>query len=221
APAVRASRTSPNTALKGCSLKASTRIGLLRPLLAVQVGFSFVVLFVAGLLLFTFQRLNHIDPGFAKEGVIVCRVEGKSLREGGDKARAIWQQLVDHVARLNGIQSASASSWALFRGWGWSERVRITGRKPDDFEPSYLGITPGFLRTMKIRLIAGRDFTPHDAEPEVPTTVIVNQAFLHRYFPDKDPVGQQFLRQGPNKTWIPQLIAGVAGDAKYNDLREP
>ncbi len=221
APALRASRTSPNTALKGCSLKASTRIGLLRPLLAVQVGFSFVVLFVAGLLLFTFQRLNHIDPGFAKEGVIVCRVEGKILREGGDKARNLWQQLVDHVGRLNGIQSASASGWALFRGWGWSEGVRIPGRKPDDFEPSYLGISPGFLGTMKIQLIAGRDFTPHDAEPEMPTMVIVNQAFVRRYYPHKYPVGRQFLRQGPNKTWIPQLIAGVAGDAKYNDLREP
>jgi hypothetical protein len=181
APALRASRRSPNTALKAGSGKTSLRIGLLQPLLAAQVGFSFVVLFVAGLLLFTFQRLNNLDPGFAKEGVVLCRVEGKGLHEG----------------------------------------VRIPGRKPDDFEPSYLSVSPGFLATMKIRLFAGRDFSPHDGEPKEPSVTIVNQAFVRRYFPDKDPVGQQFLRQGPNKTWIPQVIAGVAGDAKYNDLREP
>ncbi|MGA7412514.1 MAG: ABC transporter permease [Bryobacteraceae bacterium] len=219
APALRASRTTPNTALKAGSGKSSTRIGLLRPLLAIQVGFGFVVLFVAGLLLFTFQRLNHVDPGFAKEGVILCRVEAKGLREGGEKARVAWQQLLDRVGQLNGIQSASASSWALFRGWGWSDLVRVPGRKPDDYEPSYLSVSPRFLATMRIRLIAGRDFTPHDAEPETPTTVIVNQAFVRRYYPDKDPVGQQFTRQGSNKTWVPQVIAGVAGDAKYNDLR--
>jgi predicted permease len=219
-PALRASRTSPNTALKAGSLKSSTRIGMLRPLLAAQVGFSFVVLFVAGLLLFTFQRLNQMDPGFAKEGLLVCRVEEHSLREGTDKARVAWQQLVDRVGQLNGIQSASASSWALFQGWGWSEGVRIPGRKPDDFEPNYLSVSPGFLRTMKIRLIAGRDFNQHDAEQKQPTTVIVNQAFVRRYYPDKDPVGQQFLRQGENKTWVPQIIAGIAGDAKYNGLRE-
>jgi putative ABC transport system permease protein len=221
APALRASRTSPNTALKAGSGKASARIGLLRPLLAMQVGFSFVVLFVAGLLLLTFQRLNHLDPGFSKEGVMLCRVEGKGLPENGDKARVIWQQLVERVGQLNGVQSVSASNWALFRGWGWSEGVRIPGRKPDDFEPSYLSVSPGFLATMKIPLLAGRDFTQHDAEPEVQSAVIVNRAFVHRYFPDKDPVGQQFSRQGPNKSWIPQLIAGVAGDAKYNDLRQP
>ncbi len=219
-PALRASRTSPNSALKAGSLKASTRIGMLRPLLAAQVGFSFVVLFVAGLLLFTFQRLNQMDPGFAKEGVLLCRIEGNSLREGGDKSRVAWQQLLDRVGQLNGIQSVSASAWALFQGWGWSEGVRIPGRKPDDFEPSYLSVSPGFLRTMKIRLIAGRDFNPHDAEQKEPTTVIVNQAFVRRFYPDKDPVGQQFLRQGENRTWIPQIISGVAGDAKYNALRE-
>ncbi len=219
APALRASRTSPNTALKTGSGKSSPRIGLLRPLLAVQVGFGFVVLFVAGLLLATFQRLNHLDPGFAK-GVILCQVEAKGLREGGDKARVAWQQVVDHVGQLSGIQSVSASSWALFRGWGWSERVRVPGRKPDDYEPSYLSVSPGFLGTMKIRLIAGRDFTSHDAEPVTPTMVIVNQAFVRRYYPDKQPVGEQFTRQGSDKTWIPQVIVGVAGDAKYNDLRE-
>jgi putative ABC transport system permease protein len=219
-PALRASRTSPNATLKTSGGRSSTRIDLLRPLLTVQVAFGFVVLFVAGLLLTTFQRLNHLDPGFAREGVILCQVEAKGLREGGEKARVAWQQLVDRVGQLNGIQSVSASSWALFRGWGWSEQVRVPGRKPDDYEPSYLSVSPGFLGTMRIRLITGRDFTQHDAEPETPTMVIVNQAFVRRYYPDKDPLGQQFLRQGSNKTWVKQVIAGVAGDAKYNDLRE-
>ncbi len=218
-PALRASRTSPNTALKSGSGRSSTRIGLLRPLLTVQVGFGFVVLFVAGLLLTTFQRLTHLDPGFAK-GVILCQVEAKGTREGGEKARVAWQQVVDHVGQLSGIQSVSASSWALFRGWGWSERVRVPGLKPDDYEPAYLSVSPGFLGTMKIRLVAGRDFTIHDAEPEMPTAVIVNQAFVRRYYSGREPVGQHFLRQGLNNTWIQQVIAGVAADAKYNDLRE-
>jgi putative ABC transport system permease protein len=219
-PALRASGTTPSGALKSGTLRASARIGLLRPLIAAQVGFSFVVLFVAGLLLVTFQKLNSMDLGFAKEGVVLCRVEARTLKKGGEKARIAWQQLAERVRQLNGVQAASTSMWALFQGWSWSENVRVPGRKPDGSSPNYLGVSPGFLETMQISLLSGRDFTYHDADPENPVNVIVNQAFVRRYFPGQSPLGMQFSRQEENKTWIPQVIVGIVRDARYNDLRE-
>jgi predicted permease len=221
-PALRASATTPGGALKSGTLKASARIGLLQPLIAAQVGFSFVVLFVAGLLLVTFQKLNSMDLGFAKDGVVLCRVEARSLENGGEKARVVWQQLAERFRRLNGVQAASTSMWALFQGWRWTEDIRIPGRKPepDERAPSYLGVSPGFLETMQIRLLSGRDFTEHDADPENPVSVIVNQAFVRRYFPGQSPLGLQFSREGQNKMWLPQVIVGIVSNAKYTDLRE-
>jgi len=219
-PALRASATTPSSALKSGTLRASARIGLLRPLIAAQVGFSFVVLFVAGLLLVTFQKLNTMELGFTKEDVVLCRVEALTLKKGGDKARVAWQQLAERVRQLDGVQSASTSMWALFQGWSWSENVRVPGRKPDGSSPNYLGVSPGFLETMQISLLSGRDFTYHDADPENPVNVIVNQAFVRRYFPGQSPLGMQFSRQEANQTWVPQVIVGVVRDARYNDLRE-
>lgn len=216
-PALRASATSPSSALKSGTLRSSARMGLLQPLIAAQVGFSFVVLFVAGLLLVTFHKLNTMDLGFAKEGVVLCRVEARSLEKGGDKSRAVWRRLTERVRQLDGVQAASTSQWALFQGWGWVEGVRIPGRKPDDRAPSYLAVSPGFFETMQIGLLSGREFTEHDTDPD---SVIVNQAFVRRYFPGQNALGLQFTRQGLSKTWLPQVIVGIVRDAKYNDLRE-
>ncbi|MGA8026881.1 MAG: ABC transporter permease [Bryobacteraceae bacterium] len=220
APAIRASTTSPNEALKTATVKSSNRIGLLRPLVAAQVGFSFIVLFVAGLLLISFDKLNHVDLGFAKEGVILFGIDAKDLRQQDEKARVLWLQLVGRVRELSGIQAAGTSGWALFAGGGWDNAIRVPGRKPDAFQPYYLEISPGFLETMRIPLLGGRDFDSQDSQPATPSSVLVNQAFARRYFPRTNAVGERFFRASDNNTWIPQMIVGVTGDTKYNDLRQ-
>jgi hypothetical protein len=74
---------------------------------------------------------------------------------------------------------------------------------------------------MRIPLAAGRDFEWRDAQPAVPSAVIVNESFARRYFGSESPMGKRFFRVDAGTTLVPQEVIGVARDAKYTSLREP
>lgn len=220
-PARRASRVSPNAALKADGARHSGGRGVLRPLVAGQVGLSFVVLFIAGLLLLSFYKLAHLDPGFAKDGLVVVDVQTTGLRRGEQTPHRVWAEVLESARRLPGVRAASLSGFGLFSGSGWTNGIRMPGRDADAYEPYYLGVSPGFFETMGLRLVEGRDFERRDAERETVTAVVVNQAFARRYFPAESPLGRHFSRVDHDQKLVDQEIVGLAGDAKYLNLREP
>jgi predicted permease len=220
APALRASAVSPNDALKSGSGKQTARIGLFRPLVAAQTAFSFLVLFVAGLFLASFAKLVRTDLGFDRNNLVVIEVEARDLRQGGQKGFAVWRQLLDRLKESPGVQSASLSGWGLFEGSSSKQNLRIPGRPVDAFEHHYLPISPRFLETMRIRLVGGRDFEWRDGQKESPSAVIVNESFARRNFPGESPLGKRFFQVGRGGTLIAQDIVGIAGDAKYDSVRD-
>lgn len=84
---------------------------MFRMLLSSQVGFSFMVLFVGGLLMLSFQKLTNVELGFSKEGVLLADIEGKVPE--GEKARLARVQLLDYVCGIPGVQWASISDSGL------------------------------------------------------------------------------------------------------------
>ena len=152
APALRASRVAPLGALRGGEPRATSRTGLPRPLVAVQVSFSLAILFVAGLLLLSFGRLANTDVGFAKDGVLLVRVDSRD-------------RLDPELARMaapccsNGFAACRASPTPVCRRGrcspkeGRSPVVRVAGHESDPFSPPHLPVSPGFFETMRIRLL--------------------------------------------------------------------
>jgi predicted permease len=187
---------------------------------SAQVGFSFVVLFLAGLMLLTFQNLARLDPGFDKTGLILFSFEARDSEKDPTRTPQLEQQLQDHVRRLNGVKSASFSSWSLFGGSRWSGRVRLPGREQDPRPVYYLTVSPRFFETMGIHMLDGRDFEPRDAELEELDAVIVNETFVRQFFPGEKPLGKNFGRVDPSEV-LPQEIVGIVRDAKYTSLRDP
>jgi predicted permease len=216
APALRASRVAPIGALRRGEPRATSRTGLPRPLVAVQVSFSLAILFVAGLLLLSFGRLVNTDVGFAREGVLLVRVDSRD-RLDPELARIAGLQLLERVRSVPGVSDASLSAWPLFSQGGMISRVRVARHESDTFSPPHLPVSPGFFETMRIRLIAGRDFVPSDSEPLEPTAVIVNEAFARRYFAVASPIGRVYERTGQPPP-VRQEIVGVVTDARH-DLR--
>jgi hypothetical protein len=80
-------------------------------------------------------------------------------------------------------------------------------------------ISPGFLDTMRMRLVSGRDLTARDTEHNPTSAVLVNQAFARHYFPSQDSVGQRFFTLNDSQQSVPHTIVGIVNDAKYKDLR--
>jgi predicted permease len=220
APALRASAVSPNEALKSGSGRHTAKIGSFRPLVAAQTAFGFVVLFVAGLCLLSFVKLVRTDLGFDPSNLTIVNIQANSPGQSDMRSPAAWEAMLERVRQIPGVESASLSRFSLFVGAGRNKSVRIPGQAIDAYDPWYLQISPGFLATMRISLVAGRDFEWRDARPELPSAVIVNESFARRYFPAQPALGQRFFRVDGGATLVAQEIIGVAADAKYTNIRE-
>ncbi len=235
-PALRASAVAPQEVLSrggaggvGGGGRHTARHGLGRWLVAAQVAFCFVVLFLAGLFLLTFRHLTTERLGFDQDNLVLIGAGAKELAQTTDHGRAAWLQLQEQLRERPGIGAVSFSAWSLFAGGGWSASVRVEGRPVDPIDAYLLSVSPRFFETMGIRLIGGREFTAQDGawrdrNDDAPRPAIVNEAFVRRYFPQvTEPLtrvlGQRFAFSN-GRQLIPQEIVGVVQDARYYSVRD-
>ncbi|HLK18105.1 MAG TPA: ADOP family duplicated permease, partial [Bryobacteraceae bacterium] len=217
APALRASSIAPQEALKAGGAKQSARIDLLRPLLASQVSFSFVVLFIGGILLLSFYRISGVDLGFSKDHVVLF-----DLFKQGDQVHSSAERLVNQVRAIPTVQAAAMSAPSLMGGdfvWIQTPGIRFPGRARESVSPVYLSVTPGFFETMRIPVLTGRGLEARDMKPGT-GAVVVNQEFARRYLAGENPLGKRFEQTGDDPAPISREIVGVVRDAKVNNLRE-
>jgi predicted permease len=116
---------------------------------------------------------------------------------------------------IRGVETVALAGFALMSGTGWNRTISINGGPPSPELIWLVNVSPGWLATMRIPLIDGRDFRTDDKSPKV---AIINQTFAKRYFPGQNPIGKSF---GNGHVKEPQEIIGVAGDARYTDMRGP
>jgi predicted permease len=179
-------------------------------LIAAQVAFCFLVLFVTGLFLATFDRLSNQPTGFSAERLLAVDAVAKP-----PQPTVFWYQIAGHLQTLPGVEKAALAAWPLLSGTGQNSFVAVNGAPPHPVLAYFLSVSPGWLDTMKIPLLAGRDFRAGDAYPGV---AIVNQAFAKEYFHGENPVGKSFERTSEGRSLE---IVGLVRDARYRNMREP
>jgi putative ABC transport system permease protein len=214
-PALRASRAMPAEVVALGDRHHTAGAGMARSLVAVQIGFSLMILFVAGLLLRSFDRLLAVDLGFRPDHLVLLTVESRDRLEPS-KAREVGRQLVARVQTLPGVESASVSGWALFRGWSNGSNVNVPGR--GSARSRRLAISPGFFRTMGIRILDGREFVPQDGGALDPMPVILNETFARKYLSGERAVGRRLTTTSRGEP-ITYEIVGVTADARDGSVR--
>jgi predicted permease len=208
-PALRASAVRPVAALKGGEDPQSPR-RLMRGAIALQVAFCFLVLFLSSLFVASFQRLQNRPLGFSTDRLLLLEtVAGKG------QLPVVWDQTAEALRALPGVKSVAISSWPLLGRIRINSEISINGAPPSPIPAWFLNVSPGWLSTMKIPLVSGRDFRLQDTSPGA---AIVNETFAKTFFPGQDPIGRTFER-GANQPI--NKIVGVTPDAPYNQLREP
>jgi predicted permease len=211
APALRASAIKPASALKGGEDPHSRR-RLMHALIAIQVAFCFVVLFVAGLFITTFEHLSHQPIGFSAERLLT--VDTVTVRP---EPAALWEQVAAHLRGEPGVETVALSEWPLLMGGSWNGFISINGAPPSNVPSLFLNVSPGWVGTMKIPLLGGRDFRANDASPNV---AVVNNAFAMQYFDGDNPIGKTFERRNPEGVSTRYQIVGLVGDTRYRNMRE-
>ena len=210
-PALRASSVKPAAALKGGD-DPHARRRVMHALIAVQVAFCFLVLFVAGLFVATFDRLTRQSTGFSSVRLVTLETLTPS-----PQPLVYWQQVAGRLQNVPGVEAVAISEWPLMTGESWQGFIGVHGGPPKQTASYFLRISPGWRNVMRIPLLAGRDFRESD---KLPGLAMVNRAFARLYFGEENPVGQSFdivSNEGPR---YPVQVVGLVGDARYRNMRE-
>jgi putative ABC transport system permease protein len=214
-PALRASATAPADVTALGNRHHTSSAGVVRPLVTLQIGFSLMVLFVAALLLRSFDRLLAADLGFTPERLVLLSIESRDRLDPA-RAREVNRQLLARVQTIPGVESASMSWWALFRGWSNANNVEVPGRgRAQTFR---LAVSPGFFKTMGTRLVEGREFNAQDADSANPVPVIVNTTFARKYLSGQRAVGQRLMTTSRGQALTYEIV-GVAADVRDGSVR--
>jgi predicted permease len=182
-------------------------------LIAAQVAFCFLVLFATSLFVTTFERLSHQPTGFSADGLQTL----ETVTEHPQPA-VYWNAVADHLRSIPGVEAVALCSRPLLSGYSSNDAVAVNGGPPSEDMAYFLNASPGWLGTMKIPLIGGRDFLSGDTYPGM---AIVSETFAKRFFGGQNPVGHVFERAGDDGSRLRLQVVGLVRDAGYMGLREP
>jgi predicted permease len=187
-------------------------------LVAAEVALALVALVGAGLFARSFQQTLRIDPGFDPNHVLLNQfylsTNGYNLAQRKEFCRRLEERMlgapgVTNVAYSDGVPLGFEPSW-------WEE-LKIEGYAPRPNENMNVFrnvVSPGYLPLMRIPVVEGRNFTDQDNE-NAPAVMIVNEAFVQRFFAGRSPIGKKVHGWG---SWF--RVVGVAKDSKYHYLGE-
>ena len=197
-------------------------LSLRAALVVSQISLAFVLLIGSGLLTRSFLRLMDVNPGFRAENVVTARFYLPGHRyEKPEQRRNFVASLLAGARAIPGVKQASVTSFLPFSGNNNASAIAIVGRPLGPGElppvPGWNTIDGGYLETMRIPLLAGRNFSDSDG-PNSMKAVLVDQFMAQKYWPNGDVLGAR-LQELEGKE-PPYTVVGVVGSVKTGDLAE-
>jgi putative ABC transport system permease protein len=225
-PAILSSKVNLDDALKHSASRSTLghpqhRIRSI--LVTAEIALAVVLLIGAGLLARTFIYLITVNPGFDPHHLLTLRisVSGNEYSKP-EKQAAFFEQLLDRMRALPAIQSADAGSGLPLLGWGSLRGTDVEGQPeaPPGLRPDvpWDAVGPGYFRTLRIPLLAGRAFSEQDRQG-APQVAIVNQAFARQFFLDQNVIGKHVRAGARTGPW--REIIGIVGNVKQLGLDHP
>jgi putative ABC transport system permease protein len=223
APALASSKPELTEALKegGRGGTAGARRNRLRnAMIVTEIALALALLTAAGLLVKSFSRLQHVDPGFNPRDVLTAEIALPAAKyPEGKPVRDFFAELDRRMHNIPGVESCGFT-WVLpLSGSNTDNSFLIEGRSREQqkvFPDEELRqITPDYLRALQIPLIKGRFFTEAD-NADAPKVVIVNEALARKYWPNEDALGKRISFDDANPKWV--AIVGIVGDIHHRGL---
>jgi putative ABC transport system permease protein len=218
-------RTTAQSLRQGSRGILGGRHGRLRGGLVIgQMALAMVLLAGSGLLIRSFVRLRHVDPGFQPESALSFRVALPESAYSKDAALvAFHEELQRRLEALPGVRSVGAVVALPANGNHFNISFVIEGRPPvPPAQQPTMEVrmaTPSYFRTIGIPLERGRGFEPTD-DADSPQVVLLSEAAVHRFFPGEEPLGKHIrlgLGRGKGRHAGGEVV-GIVGDVKEAGL---
>jgi putative ABC transport system permease protein len=227
-PAWRTARADPQAALTSAGRGTTDRTAghVRRLLIGAEVALSAVCLVAGGLLLNSFVRLIHVDPGFRPDHAVALELSLPDVRYPDRDARGRFvKPLVDRIEALPGVVAAGINNRGPLSGTGsnlglWVEGVDMPAL--DRPAVDYRCISPDYLRAVGIPLMNGRPIAEQDRGRRVG---LVSQKTAQRMWPGQDPIARRFQLGGGDNfvadpdAWV--TVIGVVGDVRHTLSETP
>ena len=220
APGLRMSSGNLQETLKdsGHGASVSRKHDRMRSILVItEVALACVLLVGAGLLLRSFLRVLDVDLGFEPSRAAAISVD---YDDGGNFAKraAIWQELVSQASAIPGVEAAGISdNLPMSRNRSWGIAAKGAEQKPNalNYIPVFVYIvSPGYVKSMGMRLINGRDIRWEDVVNDQPV-VVLNETVARKLWPGQDPLGRTVIAGG-----VESRIIGVVSDVRETNAED-
>jgi putative ABC transport system permease protein len=185
-----------------------------------EIALALVLLAGAGLMLKSFLRIRSVNPGFRAGNVLTMTVElPESAYQTAAQMRAFHQRTLQQLSSLPGVLVAGAVNWLPLGQWWVKGDFRLEGGVHSHYNVVKPAVSPGYFRTIGIRMRSGRDFTDRDSAT-APGVVIVSQMVARRLWPGEEPIGKRISMEDDPKPedWL--TIVGVVDDVRQLGLTE-
>ena len=223
-PALHSTRNELVSVLKGDSGQPSgarTASRFRTTLATAQIALSMALLISAGLFAKSLLNVSRVDIGIEVDGLITFSVSPELNNYTPDESRTLFERIEDELSAIPGVTDVSAALVPIIAGNSWGTDVAVEGFEsgPDiDDNSRFNRIGPDYFRTLRISLLAGRDFTRSDAL-NAPKVAIVNETFAKKFNIEGDVIGRR-MTTDTDKGELDIEIVGLMPDMKYNEVKQ-
>jgi len=233
-PALQAGRKSLESSLRERGGTPSGGLSLRRGIVTAQIAFTLILVVAAGLFIQTLHGLLAKGPGFETSNLISFGIRPALNGYSGAEETQLIRRISEGIRNSGSTQASAIAVVQLLLEGAWSNSLTIQSgeRFTTDREVQMNAVTPGFFETLRTRIVAGRDFNEHDSldvalvNQSLPVSkngqrvVIVNEAFVKRYFGGRNPLGAHIAMGSQPDAKPDTEIIGVVQNISYRSLRE-
>jgi predicted permease len=222
-PAFRLAKSDVNQALKEGLGRTDASSGSHRTrsaLVVAEVALSLVLLIGAGLMIRSLHQLQNVAPGFESHGVLTMNAAVSQAKFAGpQQENQFFDQVLQRIRSLPGVESAGLIDDIPMGDGGSHQPIQIEGQPvvamADQPEVDVRLTSPGYMHSMHIPILKGRDFSDQDIVGR-PASILISQSMAERFWPGEDPIGKRLtLTFSPDHV---REVVGVVGDVKLDGL---
>jgi predicted permease len=223
-PAFKGSRVEAG-ALKDGARSSAGRSRLRSVFVAGQIACGVLLVMLSASFVRVLRFAGDADPGFDSRGVDVATLDSSVTGDSTSGTASFWATVIDRVRQIPAVERASIARVPP----GGLEGIGLGGVVPGDrpwtteaFSPGWNIIGPGYFATIRIPMIAGRDFAPDDSSA-APRVVIVSELIARRFWPEGSAIGKPIRLDVFNAAHrrvepLAATVVGVVGDIKSSSL---